>query len=151
VGEPLENYFIARTLGRHLPQESKRVTDILVASLGPKQEAVQLTGMGFFLYRETDGMASRTTRCAAAPGIGQPPEAILAQRGLHRSAVMGVPATLATNSARQSAAGQGDVVRGTDKRGAPMSGTHNLPPRDPGRATAPRGRLGAADLPRIPP
>jgi hypothetical protein len=66
-GRPLENYFIARTLGRHLPQESKRVIDILVASLGPKQEAVQLTGMGFFLYRETDGMASRTTSCAAAP------------------------------------------------------------------------------------
>jgi hypothetical protein len=109
-GEPLKNYFIARTLGRHLPQEYKPVIDILVASLGPKQEAAQLTRMGFFLYRETDGMASSTTSCAAVPGIGQPPEAVLALRGLPRSAVTGVPATLATNSARQSAAGQGDVV-----------------------------------------
>jgi 3-methyladenine DNA glycosylase AlkC len=60
LGEALDGYealeltprarHIARALGRHLPQEYERAIDILVASLGPKLEAAELTGMDGFLY-----------------------------------------------------------------------------------------------------
>ena len=41
---------IASALGRHLPQDYEQAVEILVASLGPKLEAVELTGMEVFLY-----------------------------------------------------------------------------------------------------
>jgi len=43
-------WHIARALGHHLPQDYARAIEILVASLGPKLEAAELTGMGVFLY-----------------------------------------------------------------------------------------------------
>jgi 3-methyladenine DNA glycosylase AlkC len=60
LGEALDGYqaleltprawHIARALRRHLPQEYERAIDILVASLGPKLEEAELTGMDSFLY-----------------------------------------------------------------------------------------------------
>jgi 3-methyladenine DNA glycosylase AlkC len=41
---------IASALGRHLPQDYGQAVEILIASLGPKLEAVELTGMEVFLY-----------------------------------------------------------------------------------------------------
>jgi 3-methyladenine DNA glycosylase AlkC len=41
---------IADALGRHLPQDYERAIEILVASLGPKLEAAELTGMDVFVY-----------------------------------------------------------------------------------------------------
>jgi 3-methyladenine DNA glycosylase AlkC len=41
---------IAHALGRHLPHEYERAIGILVASLGPKLESAELTGMDAFLY-----------------------------------------------------------------------------------------------------
>jgi 3-methyladenine DNA glycosylase AlkC len=41
---------IARALGRHLPQDYERAIEILVASLAPKLEAAELTGMEVFVY-----------------------------------------------------------------------------------------------------
>lgn len=41
---------IAFALGRHLPQDYEQAVEILIASLGPKLEAVELTGMEVFLY-----------------------------------------------------------------------------------------------------
>jgi 3-methyladenine DNA glycosylase AlkC len=41
---------IAHALGRHLPQDYERAIEILIASLGPKLEAAELTGMDVFLY-----------------------------------------------------------------------------------------------------
>ena len=41
---------IASALGRHLPQDYEQAVEILIASLGPKLEAVELTGMEVFLY-----------------------------------------------------------------------------------------------------
>ena len=41
---------IAHALGRHLPQDYERAIEILIASLGPKLEAAELTGMDVFIY-----------------------------------------------------------------------------------------------------
>jgi 3-methyladenine DNA glycosylase AlkC len=41
---------IAAALGRHLPQDYEQAVEILIASLGPKLESVELTGMEVFLY-----------------------------------------------------------------------------------------------------
>ena len=41
---------IAHALGRHLPQDYERAIEILLASLGPKLEAAELTGMDVFIY-----------------------------------------------------------------------------------------------------
>jgi 3-methyladenine DNA glycosylase AlkC len=41
---------IARALDRHLPQNYERAIEILIASLGPKLEAAELTGMDVFVY-----------------------------------------------------------------------------------------------------
>jgi 3-methyladenine DNA glycosylase AlkC len=41
---------IAYALGRHLPQNYERAIEILIASLGPKLEAAELTGMDVFIY-----------------------------------------------------------------------------------------------------
>jgi len=41
---------IAMTLGRHLPQDYERAVAVLIASLGPKLDAAELTGMEVFLY-----------------------------------------------------------------------------------------------------
>ncbi|HKX15386.1 MAG TPA: hypothetical protein VJN19_09350 [Propionibacteriaceae bacterium] len=41
---------IADALSRHLPQDYERAIEILVASLGPKLEAAELTGMDVFVY-----------------------------------------------------------------------------------------------------
>ena len=41
---------IAHALGRHLPQDYERAIEILIASLGPKLEAAELTGMDVFVY-----------------------------------------------------------------------------------------------------
>jgi 3-methyladenine DNA glycosylase AlkC len=41
---------IAQALGRHLPQDYERAIEILIASLGPKLEAAELTGMDVFIY-----------------------------------------------------------------------------------------------------
>src|SRR5918999_792307 len=41
---------IADALGRHLPQDYERAVEILVASLGPKLDSPELTGMDVFLY-----------------------------------------------------------------------------------------------------
>jgi 3-methyladenine DNA glycosylase AlkC len=41
---------IARTLARHLPQNYERAIETLLASLGPKLEQPELTGMEAFLY-----------------------------------------------------------------------------------------------------
>ena len=41
---------IANALGRHLPQDYERAIEILLASLGPKLEAADLTGMEVFIY-----------------------------------------------------------------------------------------------------
>jgi 3-methyladenine DNA glycosylase AlkC len=41
---------IADALGSHLPQDYERAIEILVASLGPKLEAAELTGMDVFVY-----------------------------------------------------------------------------------------------------
>ncbi len=41
---------IAQALGRHLPQDYERAVETLIASLGPKLQAVELTGMDVFIY-----------------------------------------------------------------------------------------------------
>ena len=41
---------IADALGRQLPQDYERATEILIASLGPKLEVAELTGMDVFVY-----------------------------------------------------------------------------------------------------
>jgi len=41
---------IAHALGRHLPQDYEKAIEILIASLGPKLEAAELTGMDVFVY-----------------------------------------------------------------------------------------------------
>ena len=41
---------IAMALGRHLPQDYQRAIEILIASLGPKLEAAELTGIEVFVY-----------------------------------------------------------------------------------------------------
>jgi 3-methyladenine DNA glycosylase AlkC len=41
---------IARALGRHLPQHYERAIEILIASIGPKLEVAELTGMDVFVY-----------------------------------------------------------------------------------------------------
>src|SRR5918997_3406822 len=41
---------IADALGRHLPQDYERAIEILVASLGPKLDSPELTGMDAFVY-----------------------------------------------------------------------------------------------------
>ncbi len=41
---------IARALGRHLPQDYEQAIEILIASLGPKLEMAELTGMEVFIY-----------------------------------------------------------------------------------------------------
>ena len=41
---------IARTLRRHLPQDYEQAIEILVASLGPRLETSELTGMDVFIY-----------------------------------------------------------------------------------------------------
>jgi 3-methyladenine DNA glycosylase AlkC len=41
---------IADALGRHLPQDYRHAIDILIASLGPKLEVAELTGMDVFVY-----------------------------------------------------------------------------------------------------
>ena len=41
---------IARTLRRYLPQDYEQAIEILVASLGPKLESAELTGMDVFVY-----------------------------------------------------------------------------------------------------
>jgi 3-methyladenine DNA glycosylase AlkC len=41
---------IGRALGRHLPQDYERAIEILIASLGPKLESSELTGMEVFAY-----------------------------------------------------------------------------------------------------
>jgi 3-methyladenine DNA glycosylase AlkC len=41
---------IASALGRHLPQDYEQAVEILIASLGPKLAAAELTGMEVFLY-----------------------------------------------------------------------------------------------------
>jgi 3-methyladenine DNA glycosylase AlkC len=41
---------IADALGRHLPQEYELAIEILIASLGPKIEAAEVTGMAVFVY-----------------------------------------------------------------------------------------------------
>jgi 3-methyladenine DNA glycosylase AlkC len=41
---------IAHALGRHLPQDYEQAIEILIASLGPKLEAAELTGMDVFIY-----------------------------------------------------------------------------------------------------
>jgi 3-methyladenine DNA glycosylase AlkC len=41
---------IALVLGRHLPQDYERAVEILIASLGPKLEVAELTGMDVFIY-----------------------------------------------------------------------------------------------------
>jgi 3-methyladenine DNA glycosylase AlkC len=43
-------WHIARVLGRHLPQDYGQAIEILVASLGPKLETTELTGMDAFVY-----------------------------------------------------------------------------------------------------
>ena len=41
---------IAYALGRHLPQDYERAIEILIASLGPKLEVAELTGIDVFIY-----------------------------------------------------------------------------------------------------
>jgi 3-methyladenine DNA glycosylase AlkC len=41
---------IAHALARHLPRDYERAAETLMASLGPKLEAAELTGMNVFLY-----------------------------------------------------------------------------------------------------
>jgi 3-methyladenine DNA glycosylase AlkC len=41
---------IALALGRHLTQDYERAAEILIASLGPRLEAAELTGMDVFIY-----------------------------------------------------------------------------------------------------
>jgi 3-methyladenine DNA glycosylase AlkC len=41
---------IADALGRHLPQDYERAIEILIASLGPKLQVAELTGMDVFVY-----------------------------------------------------------------------------------------------------
>ncbi len=41
---------IAHALGRQLPQDYEQAIEILIASLGPKLEAAELTGMDVFVY-----------------------------------------------------------------------------------------------------
>ena len=41
---------IAVALGRHLPRDYEQAVEILIASLGPKLEAAELTGMDVFVY-----------------------------------------------------------------------------------------------------
>ncbi len=41
---------IARALRRHLPQDYKQAIEVLVASLGPRLETAELTGMDVFVY-----------------------------------------------------------------------------------------------------
>jgi 3-methyladenine DNA glycosylase AlkC len=41
---------IAQALGRHLPQDYERAVETLIASLGPKLQAAELTGMDVFIY-----------------------------------------------------------------------------------------------------
>ena len=41
---------IAQALGRHLPQDYERAVKALIASLGPKLDAAELTGMDVFIY-----------------------------------------------------------------------------------------------------
>ena len=41
---------IARALARHLPADYERAIEILVASLGPKLDSPELTGMDVFIY-----------------------------------------------------------------------------------------------------
>ena len=41
---------IAMALGRHFPQDYQRAIEILIASLGPKLEAAELTGIEVFVY-----------------------------------------------------------------------------------------------------
>jgi 3-methyladenine DNA glycosylase AlkC len=41
---------IADALGRHLPQDYERAIETLIASLGPKLEVAELTGMDVFVY-----------------------------------------------------------------------------------------------------
>ena len=43
-------WHIARTLRRHLPQDYEQAIEILVASLGPRLETSELTGMDVFIY-----------------------------------------------------------------------------------------------------
>ena len=41
---------IAQALGRHLPQDYEQAIEILIASLGPKLQVAELTGMDVFVY-----------------------------------------------------------------------------------------------------
>jgi 3-methyladenine DNA glycosylase AlkC len=41
---------IAQALARHLPQDYERAIEILIASLGPKLQVAELTGMDVFVY-----------------------------------------------------------------------------------------------------
>ena len=41
---------IAQALGRHLPQDYEQAIEILIASLGPKLEVAELTGIDVFIY-----------------------------------------------------------------------------------------------------
>lgn len=41
---------IAQALGRHLPHDYERAVETLIASLGPKLQAAELTGMDVFIY-----------------------------------------------------------------------------------------------------
>jgi 3-methyladenine DNA glycosylase AlkC len=41
---------IADALGRHLPEDFERAIEILIASLGPKLDVAELTGMDVFIY-----------------------------------------------------------------------------------------------------
>jgi 3-methyladenine DNA glycosylase AlkC len=41
---------IAQALGRHLPQDYERAIEIVIASLGPKLQVAELTGMDVFVY-----------------------------------------------------------------------------------------------------
>jgi 3-methyladenine DNA glycosylase AlkC len=41
---------IAKALGRHLPPDYERASEILIASLGPKLQVAELTGMDVFVY-----------------------------------------------------------------------------------------------------
>jgi 3-methyladenine DNA glycosylase AlkC len=50
LGLTARSRHIARALRHHLPQDYERAIEILVASLGPKLEAPELTGMDVFVY-----------------------------------------------------------------------------------------------------
>jgi ribosome-associated translation inhibitor RaiA len=96
-------------------------------------------------------LASTTTSSTGdRPGSANRPGALDATKTAQTSAVAGGRAPLArTLAADRAAAGQGDVVRWTHERGAPVSGTENSPTGTLEERLRIGAGFAAADRPRI--